>query len=146
MFSSSIKGEIRKVSVVVVQWRQRDVQKSVMYVQSCCFANLKAFLTFSLPSTLSLLNLPNYSLLTGPFHTLKPYNFFFGHHRPDRQVGLLSSDSVLVSRCPPLARSLVSRARILPCLKRKIRDCSQSSRNSLLPRREEMTSLFRLFH
>ena len=25
--------------VVVVQWRQRNVQKSVMHVQNCCFAN-----------------------------------------------------------------------------------------------------------
>ena len=41
--------------VVVVQWRQRNVQKSVMDVQSCCFAKLKqakliAFLPFSLTS------------------------------------------------------------------------------------------------
>ena len=29
-----------KLYVVDVQWRQRNVQKSVMHVQSCCFANL----------------------------------------------------------------------------------------------------------
>ena len=35
-----MKREIRKFHVIVVQWRQRNVQKSVMHVQSCCFANL----------------------------------------------------------------------------------------------------------
>ena len=38
--TSSKKREIRKFRVVVVQWRQRNVQKNVMHVQSCCFANL----------------------------------------------------------------------------------------------------------
>ena len=36
LFTSSIKREIRHFPVVVVQWRQRNVQKSVMHVQSCC--------------------------------------------------------------------------------------------------------------
>ena len=40
MFTSSTKREIRHFHVVVVQWRQRNVQKSVMHVQSCCLANL----------------------------------------------------------------------------------------------------------
>ena len=31
--------EIRKFHVAVVQPRLRNVQKSVMHVQSCCFAN-----------------------------------------------------------------------------------------------------------
>ena len=39
LFTSSIKGEIRHFHAVVVQWRQRNVQKSVLHVQSCCFAN-----------------------------------------------------------------------------------------------------------
>ena len=26
--------------VIVIQWRQKNVQKSVMHIQSCCFANL----------------------------------------------------------------------------------------------------------
>ena len=41
LFSYSIKRahEIRKFHVVVVQPRLRNVQKSVMHVQSCCFAN-----------------------------------------------------------------------------------------------------------
>ena len=40
-FSYSIKRahEIRKFHVAVVQPRLRNVQKSVMHVQSCCFAN-----------------------------------------------------------------------------------------------------------
>ena len=32
--------EIRKFHVVVVQRRLRNVQKSVLHVQSCCFADL----------------------------------------------------------------------------------------------------------
>ena len=40
MFPSSTKREIRHFHVVVVLRRQRNVQKSVMHVQSCCFAKL----------------------------------------------------------------------------------------------------------
>ena len=40
VFPSSTKREIRHFHVVVVQRRLRNVQKSVMHVQSCCFANL----------------------------------------------------------------------------------------------------------
>ena len=40
LFTSSIKREIRHFHAVFVLWRQRNVQKSVMHVQSCCFANL----------------------------------------------------------------------------------------------------------
>ena len=39
LFTSFIKREIRHFLVVVLQWRQRNVQKSVMDVQSCCFDN-----------------------------------------------------------------------------------------------------------
>ena len=39
MFPSSTKREFRQFHVVVMQRRQRNVQKSVMHVQSCCFAN-----------------------------------------------------------------------------------------------------------
>ena len=39
LFTSSINREIRHFPVVVVQWRQRNVQKRVMHVQSCCFAS-----------------------------------------------------------------------------------------------------------
>ena len=41
-FTCSTKREIRQFQVVVVQQRQRNVQKSVMHVQSCCFAVLVA--------------------------------------------------------------------------------------------------------
>ena len=51
--------EIRKFHFAVVHLRLRNVQKSVMQVQSCCFASIKliAFLPLSLPSLSSLLNL-----------------------------------------------------------------------------------------
>ena len=39
-----LKREIRPFQVVVVQRRLRNVQKSVMYVQSCCFANINRLL------------------------------------------------------------------------------------------------------
>ena len=55
-FTSFIKREIGKVLVVVVQWRQRNVQKRVMHVQSCCFAlsSLIAYLTLSSAPQLQL--------------------------------------------------------------------------------------------
>ena len=40
VFTSSIKRKIKHFHVVVVQSRQRNVQKSVMHVQSSCLANL----------------------------------------------------------------------------------------------------------
>ena len=39
VFPSSTKREFRHFHVVVAQRRLRNVQKSVMHVQSCCFAN-----------------------------------------------------------------------------------------------------------
>ena len=49
VFTSSTKLEIMHFDVVVVQRRQRNVQKRVVHVQSCCFAKSKptAFLPFS---------------------------------------------------------------------------------------------------
>ena len=46
MFTYFIKRarEIRRFHVAVVQRRLRNVQKSVMHVQSCCFANLNLLL------------------------------------------------------------------------------------------------------
>ena len=44
LFPSSTKREIRQFHVVVVQRRQRNVQKSVMHVQSCWFACLNLLL------------------------------------------------------------------------------------------------------
>ena len=37
--TSSVQGKIGHFHVVVVQWRQSNVQKSAMHVQNCCFAN-----------------------------------------------------------------------------------------------------------
>ena len=68
VFPSSTKREFRHFHVVVVQRRQRNVQKSVMHVQSCCFANQTyCFLPFSLPSASSLLKLPNQPRPQGAF-------------------------------------------------------------------------------
>ena len=62
LFTYSVKRarEIRKFYVADVQRRLRNVQKSVMHLQSCCFAylNLLLFFPFSLPSPSSLLKLP----------------------------------------------------------------------------------------
>ena len=46
VFTHSIKRahEIRKFHVAVVQRRLRNIQKSVMHVQSCCFANMNHLL------------------------------------------------------------------------------------------------------
>ena len=62
VYTSSSKSTIRHFHVVVVQWRQRNVQKSVIHVQSCCFANrnlLLSFMPFSLTSPSSLLKHSN---------------------------------------------------------------------------------------
>ena len=39
VLTSSTEREIKKFHVVYLQRRQRNVQKSVMNMQSCCFAN-----------------------------------------------------------------------------------------------------------
>ena len=39
LFTFSITREIRHFHVVVVKWRQRNEQKSVIHVQTGCFAN-----------------------------------------------------------------------------------------------------------
>ena len=50
LFKSFTKREIRHFHVVVLQWRQKNVQPSVMHVQSCCFAlSSHFFFTFSSP-------------------------------------------------------------------------------------------------
>ena len=53
LFTFSINREIRHFHVVVVQWRQRNVQKSVMHVQSCCFAH-QTYRVFSLTWSASM--------------------------------------------------------------------------------------------
>ena len=40
VFTSSTKREIMHFHVLDVQWRQRNLGKSVMHVQGCCFVNL----------------------------------------------------------------------------------------------------------
>ena len=40
VFTSCTKCKIRHFHIVVVQWRQRNVEKGVTRMQSCCFANL----------------------------------------------------------------------------------------------------------
>ena len=57
MFTYSIKRacEIRKVHVVVVQKLLRNVQKSIMHMQSCCFAYLNICLFCCSPSSLQKL-------------------------------------------------------------------------------------------
>ena len=46
LFTSSIKHKSKHFHVVVVQKRERNVQKSVMHVQSCCFAYKTYFFFF----------------------------------------------------------------------------------------------------
>ena len=97
VFRFSTKREIKEFHVVVVQWRQRNVQKYLMHVQSCCFAYLYKgpstrilfcletdiyFLRFSLPSTLTNAvktvnetHLFNNALQSGDFR--KPTRLFF---------------------------------------------------------------------
>ena len=84
---SSTKREIRQFHVVVVQRQQRNVQKSVIHVQSCCFAclNLLLFLPFSLPS--SLRKLP-----------IVPQSFV----RWWEGTNLLPSPQYITVRCPKL--------------------------------------------
>ena len=52
--TSSTKREIRQFHVVVVQRRQRNVQKSVLHVQNCLLIKPIGFLRLSLPSPSSL--------------------------------------------------------------------------------------------
>ena len=86
MFPFATKREIRHFHVVVVQRRLRNVQKSVMHVQSCCFANLNLLVLFSfslpLPSPSSLLKLPNVCLPAT--RRLKPCSVVFCLFRKDR--------------------------------------------------------------
>ena len=62
VFTCSAKRarEIRKFHVAVVQRWPKNVQKSVMHVQSCCFTNINLLLClpFSLPSPSLLPKLP----------------------------------------------------------------------------------------
>ena len=58
LFTSSIKGEIRHFPVLVVQWQQRNVQKSLLHVQTY-YKPIPFFeVKFSLPSQSWHLNVP----------------------------------------------------------------------------------------
>ena len=57
VYTSSINHEIRQFHVVVVQRRPRNVQKSVMHVQSCYFANHNLLFFMFSSSKLKLPNL-----------------------------------------------------------------------------------------
>ena len=46
VYSKKWAREIRKFPVAVLQWWQRNVQKSLMQMQSCCFANNIILLLF----------------------------------------------------------------------------------------------------
>ena len=66
VFASSIKRSIRKFHVLVMQCRQRNVPRRVMHVRVVVLVIKPiAFLTFSLPSPSSLLNLPFVSSVDG---------------------------------------------------------------------------------
>ena len=74
MFTSSTKREITHFHVVVVQQRQRNVQKRVVHVQSCCLPNLNLLL-FCRSRCLSYLlftSVPSQSTLRG---FVSPVNF-----------------------------------------------------------------------
>ena len=54
MFTFSIKREIRHFHVVVLQKRQRNVQKSTMYARSYCFAYQTLFYVLVAVASLDL--------------------------------------------------------------------------------------------
>ena len=79
VFMSSTQSEIRHFHVVVVQWRQRNVQKRVVHVQSCCFAKSKPLL-FCRSRCLSYLlftSVPSQSTLRG---CVKSSQFWFSQN------------------------------------------------------------------
>ena len=59
VFTSSVKRAIRKFNVLVVQWRQRNVPKRVMHVQSCCLGHKTyCFFDVFVAIAVALLKLP----------------------------------------------------------------------------------------
>ena len=89
MFPPSTKREIRRFHVVVVQRRLRNVQKSVMHVQSCLVLAIETywFLSFSLPSASpspSLLSLVKLPMLNLSQFYVKTNGDFTGQRRPGR--------------------------------------------------------------
>ena len=72
--TSTEKG--RKFHVQVMQKRQRNVQKSLMHVQSCCFANLARDFFLSVAVVVALYKFPNILECTREVHGRT--QFFFG--------------------------------------------------------------------
>ena len=72
-FRKRKESRSRIFHVVVVQWRQRNVPKSVMHVQSCMFCQYKliAFTSFSLKSPSSLLKFRNIVLVGAAINVYK---------------------------------------------------------------------------
>ena len=76
VFPSSTKREISHFHVVIVQRRLRTVQKSVMYVQSCCFAN-KSYRLFAVLVAVAVA--PGEKNVTGACPKDKLEQVFFKH-------------------------------------------------------------------
>lgn len=72
-FRKRKESRSRIFHVVVVQWWQRNVPKSVMHVQSCMFCQYKliAFMSFSLKSPSSLLKFRNIVLVGAAINVYK---------------------------------------------------------------------------
>ena len=72
-FRKRKESRSRIFHVVLVQWRQRNVPKSVMHVQSCMFCQYKliAFTSFSLKSPSSLLKFRNIVLVGAAINVYK---------------------------------------------------------------------------
>ena len=72
-FRKRKESRSRIFHVVVVQWRQRNVPKSVMHVQSCMFCQYKliAFMSFSLKSPSSLFKFRNIVLVGAAINVYK---------------------------------------------------------------------------
>ena len=69
-FTSLTKREIRHFHVVVMRWRQRNVQKRVMHVQSCFFAlSSYCLFTFLLSRRRQILNLILFTICCDPSET-----------------------------------------------------------------------------
>ena len=64
MFTSFTKREIRHFQVVVVHWRQRNIQERMMHVQSCCFAFTWSYCFFLLSRRRFIFMILNFLLFT----------------------------------------------------------------------------------
>ena len=95
VFPPSTKRDIRRFHVVVGQRRLRNVQKSVMHVQSCLVLAIETYwlLSFSLPSASpspSLLSLVKLPMLNLSQFYVKTNGDFTGQRRPTSSPGRFS--------------------------------------------------------